>query len=108
MKIFAVIVTYNPNIDSFIRNLSAILGQVDTIIIVDNSNEENCQVSLKNHVDNINNVILIQPNENLGIAYAQNIGFMQALKSNADFVITFDQDSSVDSDLIDGLYSEYI
>ena len=108
LKIFAVIVTYNPNIDSFIRNLSAILGQVDTIIIVDNSNEENCQVSLKNHVDNINNVILIQPNENLGIAYAQNIGFMQALKSNADFVITFDQDSSVDSDLIDGLYSEYI
>ncbi|EFO1428384.1 glycosyltransferase, partial [Escherichia coli] len=106
MKIFAVIVTYNPDMDSFIRNLSAILGQVDTIIIVDNSNEENYQISLKNHVDNISNVILIQPNENLGIAYAQNIGFMQSLKLNADFVITFDQDSSVDSDLIEVLYSE--
>lgn len=107
MKIFALIVTFNPDIDSFGKNLAAITRQVDKVIIVDNSNDSLSQNGLRDYLENKDDVILIQPKENLGIAYAQNIGFMHAIKNNADYVVTFDQDSSVEDGLIETLYEEY-
>lgn len=107
LKMHALIVTFNPQMDTFTNNLTSIMRQVDKVIIVDNSNIHLKQQQLKKYLDNINNVILIQPEMNLGIAYAQNIGFMQAIKSGADYVITFDQDSSVEDGLIAALFKEY-
>lgn len=107
MKIFALIVTFNPDIDSFGKNLAAITRQVDKVIIVDNSNDSLSQSGLRDYLENKDDVILIQPKENLGISYAQNIGFMHAIKNNADYVVTFDQDSSVEDGLIETLYEEY-
>lgn len=107
LKIFALIVTFNPDLDSFGKNLSAISEQVDKVIIVDNSNVSKHQKELKAYIDTKQDIILIQPEENLGIAYAQNIGFVHAMKNNADYVITFDQDSSVEAGLIETLYAEY-
>lgn len=107
LKIFALIVTFNPDIDSFGKNLAAITRQVDKVIIVDNSNDSLSQNGLRDYLENKDDVILIQPKENLGIAYAQNIGFMHAIKNNADYVVTFDQDSSVEDGLIETLYEEY-
>ncbi|MEB7543268.1 glycosyltransferase family 2 protein [Enterobacter huaxiensis] len=107
MKIFALIVTFNPDLDSFGKNLAAIAKQVEKVIIVDNSNDSSRQNGLKDYLENKDDVVLIQPKENLGIAYAQNIGFMHAIKNNADYVVTFDQDSSVEDGLIETLYAEY-
>lgn len=107
MNIYALIVTFNPDIAAFSINLDAIAEQVQKVIIVDNSIDDSCINGLRSLHKNKNNVMLIQPNKNLGIAYAQNIGFLQAIKSGADYVITFDQDSSVQAGLIDALYEEY-
>jgi rhamnosyltransferase len=107
LKIFALIVTYNPDLNSFSKNLDAINNQVEKVIIVDNSNDATCQDNLKAYLKEKNDTILIQPKENLGIAYAQNIGFVQAIKDNADYIVTFDQDSSVEDGLIAELYNEY-
>ncbi|AWC85728.1 hypothetical protein BFW94_13135 [Enterobacter ludwigii] len=107
LNIYALIVTFNPDLDSFGNNIAAIAKQVEKVIVVDNSNDANCQLDLKSFLEGVNDVILIQPNENLGIAYAQNIGFVYAMKNKADYIITFDQDSSVEDGLIDALYSEY-
>ncbi|EMC9754067.1 glycosyltransferase family 2 protein [Enterobacter cloacae] len=107
LKIFALIVTFNPDLDSFGKNLIAITKQVDKVIIVDNSNDLLSQNGLRDYLENNDDVILIQPKENLGIAYAQNIGFMHAIKYNADYIVTFDQDSSVEDGLIENLYEEY-
>ncbi len=107
MNIYALIVTFNPDIIVFSKNLHAIAEQVQTVIIVDNSTDDSCINGLKSLHKDKNNVILIQPNKNLGIAYAQNIAFLQAIKSGADYVITFDQDSSVQAGLINALYEEY-
>lgn len=107
LKIFALIVTFNPDLDSFGKNLIAITKQVDKVIIVDNSNDLLSQNGLKDYLENNDDVILIQPKENLGIAYAQNIGFIHAIKYNADYIVTFDQDSSVEDGLIENLYEEY-
>jgi rhamnosyltransferase len=107
LKIFALIVTFNPDLDSFGKNLAAIAKQVEKVIIVDNSNDSSRQNGLKDYLENKDDVVLIQPKENLGIAYAQNIGFMHAIKNNADYIVTFDQDSSVEDGLIETLYAEY-
>ena len=107
LKIFALIVTFNPDLNSFGKNLAVISSQANKVIIVDNSNDNQIQIALKDHLENLNDVVLIQPKENLGIAYAQNIGFLYALKADADFVVTFDQDSSIEEGLIDSLYEEF-
>lgn len=107
LNFYALIVTFNPDLDSFRKNLIAITKQVEKVIVVDNSNDQQCKKNLKKDLEDNSDVILIQPNENLGIAYAQNIGFIHAIKCQADYVITFDQDSSVEDGLIDILYGEY-
>lgn len=107
MKTFALIVTFNPVINSFLKNFSEISKQVDHVIIVDNSNDELIQKSLKERFDSVSDATLMQSGDNLGIAYAQNIGFLQAIKQGAEFIITFDQDSSVQDNLVKNLYEEY-
>jgi rhamnosyltransferase len=61
LKIFALIVTFNPDLDSFGKNLSAISEQVDKVIIVDNSNVSKHQKELKAYIDIKQDIILIQP-----------------------------------------------
>jgi len=107
LKTFALIVTFNPIISGFLKNFSEISKQVDHVIIVDNSNDELTQRNLKENFDSISDATLMQPGDNLGIAYAQNLGFLQAIKLGAEFIITFDQDSSVKNNLIKKLHEEY-
>lgn len=107
-KIYAVIVTFNPDIESLRKNLCSISEQVDRVVIIDNSNNLVCQNRLQVMISENENITLIQLNENKGIAYAQNIGFVYSLKAHADFVITFDQDSSVENGLVQSLYEEYL
>ncbi|WP_338930011.1 hypothetical protein WHU40_14520 [Escherichia coli] len=38
-KIYAVIVTFNPDIESLRKNLCSISEQVDRVVIIDNSND---------------------------------------------------------------------
>lgn len=107
LNIYAIIITFNPSLDSFSKNLLSIQEQVQKVIVVDNSNDATIQNELKEYLSTVEKVDLIQPKENLGIAYAQNIGFVHALKTGANYVITFDQDSSVEHGLVKALYEEY-
>lgn len=70
-KIFAIIVTYNPDnsvLDEFVRKIT---HQVSKVIIVDNS--EPSQVNSYKDVD------IVRLNDNVGIAEAQNIGLQKAV-----------------------------
>ncbi|HBH9906831.1 TPA: glycosyltransferase, partial [Escherichia coli] len=96
------------DIESLRKNLCSISEQVDRVVIIDNSNDLVCQNRLQVMISENENITLIQLNENKGIAYAQNIGFVYSLKAHADFVITFDQDSSVENGLVQSLYEEYL
>ncbi|WP_429126817.1 glycosyltransferase family 2 protein [Aeromonas media] len=107
LKVYAVIVSFNPDLNVFGKNLATISRQVDKIIVVDNSDCEKKQIALENYLAGMPYIYLVQPKENLGIAYAQNIGFVCALKDSADYVITFDQDSSVEDGLINSLFDEF-
>ncbi|MCF9045710.1 glycosyltransferase family 2 protein [Acinetobacter nectaris] len=99
--IVAIIVIYEPKYLEFIENLYAILSQVDKVIIVDNSTNS------INYKFNSDKVIYSFLNGNKGIAEAQNIGISIAEKEKPEFIIFFDQDSSIPKGFINNLLDDY-
>ncbi|NMM06711.1 glycosyltransferase family 2 protein [Polaromonas sp.] len=91
-KIFAVVVTYYPDLSHlavFIRELCA---QFERVVIVDNGSPDTsllCEVTVNSQVDLVLNKV------NLGIGAAQNIGIENSLVKGVTHVIVFDQDSMV-------------
>lgn len=106
MRVCAGIVTYNPDLDTLVRNVSSICNQVELVIISDNGSAD--IDSIRKLSENYENVILIENYENVGIAKALNIIFARA-KNHFDWVLTLDQDSVCDHNMINSLldYASY-
>jgi len=104
-KICVIIVTYFPDIDGFRSRLNSIRDQVPRIVIIDNtpddSVQKNLQESDKIKVQYIHNTI------NLGLASAMNRGARWALENNYEWAIFFDQDTTVDPNIIASLLETY-
>lgn len=96
-KIAAVVVLYNPSID-FINNIYSYFDFVSLLIIVDNSEIPNTLLLEKLSVNQ--KVKLISNNENTGIAKAINSGIKTAISYKFDWVLTMDQDSYFEKDMI--------
>lgn len=91
MKIVAIIITFNPNLDQLKNNIASIISQVDEVIIVDNgSNNQNVFNDL---LSELGHFTLILNADNLGIAEAQNIGMAAAAELEASWSLILDQDS---------------
>lgn len=102
MKIFSIIVCYNPKKETIINLINIlVLSKINTIIIDNNSTDLSYQKELSSNCSVINLKI------NLGIAKAQNIGIENAVKLGADNIIFFDQDSSVCDNFVNDLISDY-
>ncbi|WP_429069046.1 glycosyltransferase family 2 protein [Aeromonas veronii] len=99
-KIHAVIVTYNPDVDFLLLNVNNLLccDSVNKIHIVDNT-VGGSDLSVFNN----SSVKLHVLGENRGIATAQNVGMRAAIDEDADYIILFDQDSTLLPGLISGL-----
>lgn len=102
-RVLAVVVTYYPDIDTLKRLLDALSPQVTDCIVVNNG------ISLP-----LNEATLLPTNctvshlqANKGVAAALNIGFQWAQSQDADFVITFDQDSVPAPDMVEKLLKAY-
>ncbi|MEY2340569.1 glycosyltransferase family 2 protein [Acidithiobacillus sp. IBUN Pt1247-S3] len=105
MTIFAVIVTFNPQMRYFERLLTSICSQVDGIVVVDNASNSGLVGQI---VKGYESVVFVALDENLGIAAALNIGFDYAISLGADYVITLDQDSVLETNLVKSLLSAYL
>lgn len=102
-NIYAVIVTFNPDIGNVKCLVSELLKQDVTPVIVDNgslSKEESSNFSSL--------CTLIALDNNFGIAKAQNEGVLFAKNSGAEHVVFFDQDSHITAGFIDNLVSDYV
>lgn len=89
--IIAVIVTFNPDHDTFTRLLEALLPQVAGTVVVDNASSLAVTGLLAGRTGH--QLELLQLSENSGIAAAQNAGIKRALERAADCVLLLDQDS---------------
>lgn len=99
LKIYTVLVAYNPDIGHLKKSIALLLQQTDKIIICNNS---------KIDIDlGIKDIITFNFNENLGIAKAQNVGMEWAFSNDADFILQLDQDSLIAPDMVINLVSTY-
>ncbi|MCO8068296.1 glycosyltransferase family 2 protein [Acinetobacter schindleri] len=98
MNIFAVIVTYNPDIYKISTLVQSLLVDCVRVIVVDN-----CSSNFNHEFDFNNDIEIISLNKNFGIAYAQNIGINKAIALKAESIIFFDQDSNITDGFIGNL-----
>jgi rhamnosyltransferase len=80
-------------------NILSWAGQVDTIFAVDNS--EGDIPAVVSTIAALGKVTLIRNRENEGIARALNIGAVKAGEEGYDFLLTMDQDSSAEPDMVE-------
>ncbi len=98
-NIYAVVITYNPEISELISNLKSLEKQVSKIVICNNSNYQLSLTEGDYHI--------IEHGENLGIAEAQSIGMKWSYENGADFVLQMDQDSKPDEGMVHKLIEDY-
>lgn len=103
--IFAGIVLYNPDLVRLSENITSISGQVSQIIVVDNGS--NNQIENRKIVQSFSNTIYIELKENEGIAAALNVIANKCESEGAEWVLTLDQDTVCNKDIIDN-YAPYL
>jgi rhamnosyltransferase len=97
VKIYGVIVTYKPEINLLEKCINSLKNQLDRLIIVDNTPG---MCNTLERFEGLLNINIIYLGDNLGIAYAQNLGIKKALKYNADYILLSDQDTVYPSEYI--------
>lgn len=97
-RVIAVVVSYNPDTGDFVKLLEALLPQVAHAVVVDNSSSFDIASVIAHWPGQ--NIELLQMQENVGIAAAQNAGIERAMELSADFVLLSDQDSVPSSSMV--------
>ena len=102
-KVSAVIVTWNPDIERFIKILASISDQVAEIIIVDNNSRNINQLM---ECAGVHNAKVLCQTENLGIGAAINIG-VRNVDDSLHWILTMDQDSVIEKNAVNNILNAY-
>lgn len=107
MKIAAIIVTYEPDLELLIKQYNSVYKQVDIVVYVDNnsSNYENFHNILLQKNSLANNLHFIHNTTNKGIGYAHNQGILRAKENKSDAVLILDHDSILKDNFVTNLSS---
>lgn len=95
--------TYQPNLEVLSQLLIALVPQVTSVVIVNNSTH--CDLAAWAKKGDMSAIELLQLGKNLGIAAAQNTGIHWARNRQAEFVLLMDQDSIPALDMVSKLVS---
>ncbi len=100
------IVLYNPDIERLINNISSAKNQTDKVLLIDNCSS-NIDI-IEKYYKNDNKIIIIKNESNMGIASALNQIVEFAKKRDYEWVLTLDQDSICDNNMVSNmmLYSD--
>ena len=99
-----VVVAYNPDID-VIKNILSYIHYFDKLFVIDNSYLDN--VKLFGPLIQEFGLEYIPLLDNTGIANALNIGFEKSIEYGYQFVVSMDQDSQFNNNILD-VYKAYI
>lgn len=102
-RVFAVIVTYLPEIKPLVDLITVVSSQVTRVLIIDNTPEADKRVPILCDRMALAQVELIRLGSNLGIAKAFNVGIEAAISAGATHVLLSDQDSQPAPDMVEGL-----
>jgi len=100
-SIATVIVTFNPEISGLKNSLNLHLQTGSNFLfIIDNGSKNFPEIEHIIHKINSKNILLVNLNNNYGLAYAQNYGTSLAKKENYEFIAFFDQDSTPSENIV--------
>jgi rhamnosyltransferase len=102
VRVVAVVVTYQPDVDGALRLIEALEPQVARIVVVDNASRAATMEPVRDAVERRGGTFLALP-ENRGVAAAQNVGIDWARKDGATHVVLSDQDSLPAPDMVEQL-----
>lgn len=101
-RIYAIVISFNPNIELLSREYTSVSSQVERIIYIDNLSNNRIDV-VQWMEDKTQKAELILMPTNEGIGAAQNAGIKRALSKGASHIIIFDQDSVVEDGFVEAL-----
>lgn len=103
-RVVAIISAYQPT-EALIEHCKELATQVSNIVVIDDGSGNQIEPILKKL--EAASVIVERLQQNSGIGAALNRGYAIAREYSPEFIITFDQDSSVPTGFIDALVDEY-
>ena len=83
----AVIVTYNPDCNLLNNCVDSLMKDVRYIYIIDNGSKK------PNNITGNKKIKLIKLKNNMGVAYAQNVGIKRSLEEKSEYILLSDQDT---------------
>jgi rhamnosyltransferase len=104
-NVCAVIITFRP-VAEHLENAIKARPQVRKLVVVDNGSSELALAPFRAARQQAD-FHLIENGENLGIAAALNAGIRWAKAQGCDWVLLFDQDSTVTDGLVDTMFAAY-
>lgn len=102
-RVIAVLSAFRPE-PALVAHCEALAPQVFGVIVVDDGSGEQAEAVLRQL--EASGVTVLRQAQNSGIAAAMNRGIDAALAADAEFVVTFDQDSNVPGGFVDALIGE--
>ena len=97
--VYAVVVTFQPDLPRLKQLLTACLPQVAGLVVVDNGSGARIQASLQSHGE-ADQFDVLALDANVGVAAAQNKGVAWARERGCSHLLFFDQDSVPSSDMV--------
>ncbi len=97
-QIYAVLVTFDPDIHALTKCLTKLRSQVQRILVVDNLSKNIDDIHRT--VDANQNVELIALEQNEGLGRAHNVGIKKATEGGATHVLLLDHDSIPNADMV--------
>jgi len=98
-SICGVIVTYNPDPEILRQLVTAVVPQLERLLVVDNGSRQN----VGNELSDMTEVEIVELGDNYGIAHAQNVGIEKAREREAAYVLLLDQDSIPAANMVETL-----
>ncbi|QKJ36926.1 glycosyltransferase family 2 protein [Pseudomonas sp. MPDS] len=106
-RVAVILTVYNPEVNELAANLHSYSGQVDLVVLTDNSDVTLVQQQVNELSEKFSNVYLNQLAENMGIAKAQNLGVEVARKLGCTFFIEMDQDTKLPENYVRSLLQRF-
>ena len=101
-KVVVVILNYNGKAlaEQCIRSVLNSSYPNKQILLVDNSSSDGSVEYLRNIFPDL---VVVVNSDNLGVAAGRNRGFVEAVRRNADYILSLDNDTRIVGDMIDAL-----
>lgn len=97
--VWAIVVTYHPELDKLRLLLDSLACQVDGVVLVDNGSSDSVLSWLGAYQYPVP-LQVFSLGDNKGIAAAQNVGIQHVMRQEVDYVILFDHDSHPESNMV--------